>query len=196
MAQSINLVPNEEIKSQRKGKIVKLSSLISIVLLLAAAGVAGYFWYQLDSLNKELTVSKDKVSAHRRDIENLSSIEQTARELDVKYTAVNDFLSGNVAYSIILTEFDKRKLDDITIESFSFSDNSSGTSINISGSGSNYLSIAKFIEIMSDEDYALADSRYKDLFTSVTLNSVSRDAQSAEVSFFMVISYDTSLLEL
>lgn len=194
MAQSINLIPDQEVREQKKEKVVKVSSVFSILLLLIVAGVSAYFWYRTSTLQNQLNSLKTEIESHRQSINSLKDIEVIARTLDARYKIVSDIFTTRTRYSVLLDELNRRVPTNIKIESFGIS-GEEGNEINLSGTGTDYLSIARFIDTLSDGDYELAAPEMKKLFTDVTLNSVSLDGQNQAVSYTLVIKFDGNLLK-
>lgn len=194
MSQSINLVPQEEKKEQRKEQLVKFSSVVSVLLLLLVSGISGYFWYQKNTVNKAIAAAEVRIAKSRTDITALSDIEVVARELDAKYKILDEFFGSKRRYSILLDELNKRiPLGNVFVDTFAIT-GANKEVLNISGSGLDYIAIARFIDTLSDKEYEGATQGFEGMFNNVTLNSVTLDNQGSAVNYFIVTNYDTNLL--
>lgn len=194
MAQSINLIPREEKFEQRKEKVVRLSSVLTILLLLIVAGVAAFYWYRVADLKSDIKKADNRTEALRTDIKGLSDIEITARSLDAKYNILNDIYTNRRKYSVLLSELQRRVPEGVAIETVTVAGETS-ENLNISGEGPDYISIAKLINTLSDTKYASATPGYEEMFSNVTLNSVTFDAQDSTVSYFIVTKFNEALLK-
>ncbi len=194
MSQSINLIPQEEKKEQRKERIVKMSSVFSILLLLIVAGVSGYYWYRKSQINQAIAAQDVNIEKSRNDITSLSDIEVVARELDGKYVVLGSFFDARYRYSILLEELQKRvPSDTVAIDNFTLVGDAR-SAISLSGTGLDYISIARFIDTLSEQNYPGVRPGYEKLFTNVTLNSVNLDNQDLSVTYFLIVDFDSSLL--
>lgn len=194
MSQSINLIPQEEKKEQRKERIVKMSSVLSILLLVIVVCVSGYYWYRKSQITKAIAVQDENIDKSRTDITSLSEIEVVARELDAKYVVLDSFFDASYKYSILLDELQKRvPSDTVQIDNFTLVGDDR-SAISLSGTGLDYISIARFIDTLSDQNYPGVRPGFEHLFTNVTLNSVNLDNQDLSVTYFIVVDYDPSLL--
>lgn len=195
MAQSINLIPQEEKVQQRKVKIVKASSVVSVLILLIVTGVAGYFWYRINGIKEAIAAQELEIQKSRTDIGALSEIEVKARNLDGKFKILSEFFAAERNYSILLKELNKRvPQGSVTVTSFTLTGNNK-SQISLSGEGIDYISIARFIDTLSDDDFEDAGEGLEHLFTNVTLNSVNLDNQDLSVGYFILLDYDPSLLK-
>ncbi len=194
MSQSINLIPQEEKKEQRKERIVKMSSVFSILLLVIVVCVSGYYWYRKSEINKAIAQQNVNIEKSRTDISNLLEIELVARELDAKYVVLDNFFDARYKYSILLDELQKRvPSDTVKVDNFTLVGDDR-SAISLSGTGLDYISIARFIDTLSDQNFPGVHPGFEKLFTNVTLNSVNLDNQDLSVTYFIVVDYDPSLL--
>lgn len=193
MAQSINLIPQEEKQEQVKAKLVKGGTIVSILLLIGVCGAAAYFFVQKDTLNSEISNLDQSILNSRSNIQDLSQIELSARKLDAKYKTLQSIFDSRSDYSLLLNELAKRIPTSVQVESLSFG--STGDSINISGTGSDYVSIAQFINTLSDPTFAAANKGLEELFTNVTLNTVSLDSQNGSAKYFIIVDINKGLLK-
>ncbi len=194
MAQSINLIPKEEKFEQRKEKVVKLSSVIAVVILLVVIGVSTYYWYTVNNLKTSIKTAETRTEDLRTDIRGLSEIEIVARSLDAKYNILNDIFTNRKRYSVLLSELQRRVPEGVTIESLTIT-GVANENVNIAGQGPDYISIARFINTLSDTQFSSATPGMEDMFHDVTLNTVTFDSQDSTVSYFIVTKFNEALLK-
>ncbi len=187
MAQSINLIPQQEQQEQVKVKLVKSSTIVAIFVLVAVAGVSLFYFYKNKTLNDTLAASETQVASYRTDITKLVSTEIVARNLYTKSTTLKNIFDTRPAYSILLKEFIKRVPASIVIDNFVL--NANGT-FSISGSADDYNSIAAFINGLTDKTFSGAAAGYEGLFTTVSLNSVNLESKSNRANYFINVTYD------
>ncbi len=188
----INLIPQSEKQEQAKERAVKNSTIITIILSLMAMILGAYMFYQNDLLKKAIQDRDNNISALRNDIQTMSEVEISARNLDQKYQTLKNIMSTRNNYSILLSEFKKRIPSTIEVETFGLGKDST---VNVSGQGNDYISIAKFINDLSDAKFSTAGNGLGALFKDVSLNSVNLDAQTNKAKFFIVITVDENLLK-
>jgi Tfp pilus assembly protein PilN len=188
----INLVPQQVKVEQKKQSVIRKTTVLSILMALAVVAVSGYYFVRASTLESEIEEANAEVEGLRSQITDLSQIEVGARNLDLKYKALQEIFDNRVYYSLLLDEFENRVPENVDVDSFSLGQEST---INISGKGDNYLAIAEFVNNLSDAEFDGGNDGLEALFTEVTLNSVSLDAQTeVEASFFIVINYNPELL--
>lgn len=191
MAENINLIPQEEKKEQAKQRAVKNSTLIAIGLLVLVGLVTGFFYYQNFNTQQEIDRLDSSIGSLRAQIQGMSEIEISARNLGTKYEVIRGFLGSREHYSVVMQEFENRIPANLAIDTFGLGKDNT---LNISGSGTDYISIAKFVNDLSDPNFADAGEGLGALFTNVSLNSVNLDAQTSRARFFIVVTYDGALL--
>ncbi len=191
MAQSINLIPQSEVVEQTKEKVAKLSTVLSIVTLFLVIGLSGFFYYYTNKLKKDLVVKDQSIKSYQDRIDGLYEIEATARNLEAKYNKLKGIFDNNVKYSILLRELRLRSSGIVSIQNLSFGLNDT---INLTGDGDNYISIAKFIKNVNDINFSSASNGMSKLFTGITLNTVSLENRTNRAQFFIVINFDRKLL--
>lgn len=194
MAEGINLIPETEQKEQQKVKIVRSSSVITILMLLVAVGVSAYFFYDANKLQTNIEEQNTLIENYRQDISQMSDIEIEARKLDAKYKILEEIYSTNRNYSILLHEFDKRlPYPNVKVESFVLGGENLNT-INVSGNGDKYLFIATFMNTLIDTNFNEAKDGLEDLFTEVTLTSVDLDSQTEGADYNIVVNFSPEKL--
>ncbi len=191
MTQSINLIPQSEVVEQTKEKVAKLSTILSIVALFLVVGLSGFFYYYTNKLKKDLVVKDQSIKSYQDRIDGLYEIEATARNLEAKYNKLKEIFDNNAKYSILLRELRLRSSGIVSIQNLSFGLNDT---INLTGDGDNYISIAKFIKNVNDTNFGSASKGMGGLFTGITLNTVSLENRTNRAQFFIVINYDRKLL--
>ena len=187
----LNLIPQEEKQEQKKQKMVKSSTMLSIVLFFIVAGIAGFMFYQDASIKKEISGHEVNITNLRNDIQTLSEIEIVARNLGQRYETLKEILETRKYYSLLMKEFQKRVPPTVELDTFG---TGRGSTINVSGQGADYISIAKFVNDLADDDFEGAEPGFEGLFTDVALNSVNLDVQTNKARFFIVVTVNESLL--
>ncbi len=194
MAQSINLIPQEERVEQRKEHIVKFSSVIAVFILVVVAGIAAYYFFTSNSLRNRIESQEKEIESYRTDISGLAEMEIAARTLDAKYTILKELFEARRKYSVLLTEFRKRVPPGVQVESFSIGgDTSEG--INISGTADNYIAVARFVNTLSDTQLSSASTGLGDLFTDISLNSVVLNTGELNVNYAIVAGFNAEKLK-
>lgn len=198
MAQSINLIPQEEQQVQQKAQLVKMSTIFSIILLVLVGGVAAYYFYLSNSMKSRLESETKTTEVLRADINKLSQIEITARNLDKKYTTLREMFKARERYSLLLKDLELRTPESIRVTDLSLAKDQT---VAVSGEGDDYLAVSDFATFLTGDDVAQSTKSedYPELddiktFKEVTLNSVSLDAAKNNVKFFLVISYIKEVL--
>ncbi|MBT6401321.1 hypothetical protein HN803_00235 [candidate division WWE3 bacterium] len=188
---NINLIPQSEKQEQVKQKAVKTSTVLAIVLFLIVGAIGGYMFYQSTTINKQIASHEDNISNLRGDIQRLEAIEISARNLGQRYSTLKELLSSRNYYSILMEEFEKRIPSTVEIETFGIG---RGNTINVSGTGADYIAIAKFVNDLANSNFPQAGEGLGGVFTDVALNSVNLDAQTNKARFFIVVTLDEALL--
>jgi len=192
MPESINLVPSHEKSQQQKEKLVKVGTVVAVILLFISIIVAGFYLYKINKLKETSKTLDSDIEVLRSDIKKLADIEISGRNLYTKFLTLKLVFGNRLYYSFLLEELQKRVPSDVFIESLTASRLGE---LSISGSASNYLSIAKFINTLTDQKFSLAGKGLEKLFTDVKLNSVNLDVQTDSAKFFIVVSYDGKVLK-
>lgn len=194
MAQSINLIPRQEQQVQFRARIVKASSVMAIFLLLLVAGIAGLMVYQTDQLKEAIAVEDGKIEAARNDIQALKDIEVTARTLDAKYQILAQIFESSRDYSKLMDELDRRTPEAVVVETLSIT-GAEKSDVNIQGRGTDYISIARFTRTLADPEFDGGVEGLNELFQNVSLNSVSLDSNSLEISYLIVGQIDPEIIK-
>jgi Tfp pilus assembly protein PilN len=190
--ENINLIPQEEIQYQAKGKAVKGTTVFFILLTIAALGVSGYLYYTHSEISTKAADVATQIESQRAKIKSLSATEVVVRNLDKKYNSISKLIAERPHYSRLLAELKVRQPDGVRIESMDIKDGI----VNYTGDADNYILIANFINSLLNKDFPGGDPELKDLFTEVKLNSVTLDQNKSTVRFFIVVNYDTTKIKL
>jgi len=191
MAQSINLIPQQEVQEQRKTKVVKFSTVFSIFVLVVVTGVSAYFFYKTMVLKGNIRELESQIEGYREEITSLAPIEISARNLYKKYVVLRDMFDDRKDYSFLFEEIDTRRPETIEINNLSID---KGTSMNISGTSDNYISIATFMNYLLDKKFENGNPDLSGIFTTVRLNSVNLDKGRSRVKFVIIVDFDGSKL--
>lgn len=188
---NINLIPQTEVKEQNKTKAVKSSTVISFVFLVVCIFIGAYLFYLNNQISTQMDSVKSEINSLRSDVQGLSDVEISARNLEKKYNVLNKMFSERPKYSLVLQELDSRRPSDLEIQSLDVKPGS----MNISGVADNYIAIANFVNNLIDKNFSNGISELKELFTEVSLNSVSLEGATNKVKFFIVVSFDESKIK-
>lgn len=191
MVGDINLIPQSEVVEQIKTKAVKTSTLMSLIFLGVVVLICTYLFIVTIGIKKQIAAADSAIASLRGRINELSLVEISARNLDKKYKVLNTLFAQRPKYSALLEELNIRKSQEITIDSLDLKIGS----MNISGSAGNYIAIAGFVNNLLSKTFEGGNAKLKEVFTSVSLNSVSLEKSTNKVSFFIVVNYDESLLK-
>lgn len=191
MLSDVNLIPQTEVIEQKKSAAVKSSSVLSVVLFVVALGVSAYYFTNLSKVNSDIKKMEAEIETYRGQIESMSDIEISARNLDRKYNALKTLFGSRSKYSLLLKEIEARKPSNVNIQN---ADVKTGQ-ISISGSSDDYISVKTFVDNFLNKEYQDGNPDLRDMFISVSLNSVSLDKGSNNVKFFLVVSYQDGKLQ-
>lgn len=189
MAQSINLIPQEEKVEQQKSKVVRLSTVVSILVLVLVGIVAGYYYYSTTTKKNTIKALDRDITGLRGEIENQSEIEIVARNLSTKYSTLRTIFDQRYYYSLLLEELERRVPASIEVDAITIGRDNTFT---VTGSGSDYLAISDFVKSLEEE--SIDPAFVNDIFTGITLNSVNLDKSSGTARYFIVVDYDGSSL--
>jgi Tfp pilus assembly protein PilN len=191
MPQSINLIPQQEVHEQAKHTIVKFSTVLSIFFVFVVAGVSAYYYFEASKVKKEADLLDEQVVAARNEINSLSVIEVSARNLDAKYKVLQQLFNSRVYYSLLLGELLARKPDAITIKDFGLF---TGNKLSVSGSGPSYIVISGFVNNLVDSAEIYSNKKLQGLFKSVTLNTVTMENTTGLINYSVTLEFDPQLL--
>ncbi|MBI2620608.1 hypothetical protein HYW61_00085 [candidate division WWE3 bacterium] len=192
MSSSIDLIPLEEKASQIEGRFVKAGTVVTLAIFVITAIFTGYLLYVTGKLKRESASLDLNISRHRSEIKDLAVIEISARNLDAKYDTLKSIMQSRLYYSTLLSELEKRLPSSVDIESLGVG---SENKLSVSGTGTDYISISKFINTLTNQEFSSAGEGLGDLFSNVTLNSVSLDQQTTRAKYFMVVDINLDLLK-
>ncbi|MFH1088668.1 MAG: hypothetical protein V1719_02395, partial [Patescibacteria group bacterium] len=115
--QSINLIPEAEVQEQTKEKAVKLSTVVTIAILVLMVIASGITFYRVISLKKEIKSVDYDLTSLRKEISGLAPVEISARNLDKKFTTIRDFFANRNIYSLLSAEIKVRTPDGVFLDS-------------------------------------------------------------------------------
>lgn len=188
--QSINLIPQEEIREQQKTFAVKLSTVFTVIILVIVSLVTAFFYYRQGILKSSITQSEKEIDRLRQEIQGMSEIEISARNLDKKFSVLKGIFHERSKYSLLLEELDARKPAGVDFDSLDVRDNTA----NLTGNAENYVAIAAFSNNLLDKNFSGGNETLKPLFPKVSLNTTNIDNSSNRVTFTIVITFDPTLL--
>lgn len=191
MIGDINLIPQSEVIEQQKTKAVKTSTVASLVILALLVLVSAYILVVTGGIKKQIKSADDSISTLRGSINELSLIEISARNLDTKFKVLNNLFTQRPRYSALLEELKVRKPAEINIDSLDVKPEA----LNISGKADSYIAIAGFVNNLLNKSFEGGNEKLKELFTTVSLNSVSLEKSTNVVNFFIVVAFDENLLK-
>ncbi len=193
MPDTINLLPREEKKQRTSLSAVKTSTLIAIILLVVVGSATSYYYISTFRLNHSIKSLEASIERSRKEINNLASIEIVARNLDARYRSLKTFLEERPNYSYLFEELERRMPSSIVLTSVSIAE---GSRLQVSGVTDTYVGIARFMYDLEDPNFSGAPSKFRSLFTQVSLNSVgSAQRESKDISFSVTVSFNPTLLK-
>lgn len=190
--QSINLIPEQEVQEQTKSFVVKISTIITILLLVVVAAISSFMFYKTYRLKSDLKAVNVEIENYRASIIALSPVEVSARNLDKKYVVLKDILSTRSAYSLLSSELEARRPQGIYISSFSIQ---KGNTVNLAGLADNYLTISQFTNDLLSTNFPNGNPDLKNLFTTVMLNSVQLERARNQVVFAIDVTFNPETLK-
>jgi Tfp pilus assembly protein PilN len=191
MVGDINLIPQEEVSEQKKTQAVKRSTYIALGVLLLSILVSAYFLLAINNVKTQLVKIDADIETLRASIIKLSVVEVSARNLDRKFNILQTLFKERPKYSLLLEELKARNPEELTVESMDIKT----SQVTVSGVAGNYIAIASFINNLVNKSFEGGNPKLKDVFTTVTLNSVSLDKGTSMVKFFIVVNYDEAKLK-
>lgn len=191
MVGDINLIPQEEVTVQQKTAAVKTSTYVTLGILIVSILVSLYFFLISNNIKNQIVQIDADINSLRGQITKLSQVEISARNLDKKFSILQTLFKERSKYSLLLEELKSRNPDELVVESM---DVKIGQAT-LSGVADNYIAIASFINNLMNKNFEGGNALLKDLFTSVTLNSVSLEKSTNQVKFFIVVNFDEAKLK-
>ncbi len=185
---NLNLLTQEEKTEQFKTRAVRVSSVASIFLLIAAAGVSGYFFFQVSNIKSELKTKDQQITRARSDISSMEDIEIVARSLYKKYLVLETIFGERIYHSELFSDFNSKIPEGVRVDSFKFNRDNT---VEINGAASNYLLVSDFLVNFNESD----EDESERIFTEAYLRSVELDTGSSSVEYSMVISYNPEVLK-
>ncbi len=190
----IDLIPAEERLQRSKEKAKKAALILTLVLfgltLIASAGLI----YYISGLDKKISEDTAAIEDVKAKIQGKAAIEVSARNLDAKYKILSGIISGRTYYSVLLDELTYRSPVNVKINSVESSTPDVAT---LSGTSTDYVSLAKFLNSLNDQKLASqsAVATDKNLFKEVSITTVSLDPIDSTVKFNLGLKLDEGLLK-
>lgn len=191
MLSDINLIPQTEVVEQRKSKVLASSSVFSIFLLLVVLGVSAYYFTNLSKVNSDIKKTDSEIESLRAKVKSMSEVEIAVRNLDKKYSALRGLFMSRSKYSLLLKELEVRKPSDVTVQN---ADVKVGQ-VSLSGTSGSYISLKNYMDNLLNKEFLEGDPKLKDLFITLSLNSVSLDKSNNSVKFFIVLTFQDGRLQ-
>lgn len=179
--ETINLIPQEERVQQVKTKVVKLSTVLSLAILVLVVAVGGFFYYQSFTLKTKLKATDGSIANLRTEINKLASIEIEARNLYKKSTVLATLFESRIYYSAMLEELEKSIPQGVNIKSYGLMKDKQ---VSIAGRADTYNQVQEFSNKLLE----------RPLFTEISLNSVGLDNNKEGINFFIFVTYNEDLL--
>lgn len=180
MDNNINLLTREEKVEQFKGKAVKTSSILSVILLVIVGGLSAYFYIKVSTLKNNIKAEEQKIEEHRAKINSMESIEVIARNLYQKYTILSEIFDERLYYSEFLHSFNAKVPEGLEITLFRLAGQNE---LSVLGTADNYLLVSDFLANINN---ASEDS----VFESAYLESVKLNPHDSTVDYAVTIFYD------
>jgi len=181
----INLLTREEKEEQVKTKVVKWSTIVSVFLLLIIGSASAYFFFKAQNLKNGVKAADSEIADLRSRIEEMSSVEISARNLYQRYFAIKGIFTNRVYNSFLLEHLSSKIPSGVKVNSFNFRGQ---TDIDISGDAPNYLAVSEFLRNLNAKE----DPQ---VFNSATLTSVTLNSSDKSVKYAIVISYNLETLK-
>lgn len=191
MSNDINLIPQTEVFEQKKSKVLASSFIFSILIFLVVLGVSAYCFVNLSKIDSDIKNTDTEIESLRSQVKSMADVEIAVRNLDKKYSALKTLFSGRSKYSLLLKELEARKPSDVSVQN---ADVRSGQ-ISLSGTSGSYISLKTYMDNLLNKEFAEGDPKLKDLFTTLSLNSVNLDKSNNSVKFFIVLTYQDGRLQ-
>lgn len=189
MAQNIDLIPLEERIQQEHEKTRKefiiFSVSVFVIVLIIFIGLSLY----TKNLDEKIAELKSSVDSKKTLIIEKSDIEVTIRNLDAKTASLSNILQNKNYYSILLDEIAKRVPKTVGINTI---DTSQVSQVNISGTAKDYVSLAKFLNSLTQNQ---SSSPSANIFKEVSISSVTLDPFSSDAKFNLNVTIEPSLLK-
>ncbi len=187
---NLNLIPDDVLleKNRRVKKQKGLKFGILLVIILSVVGV-GLVVYNI-TLQKQIKSLKSEIDYKNTQIDKLKEFGKVGYSLGIRLENVKNVLKKRPEYSNLIQELQKRTPDKVSVNSYSFSDNT----ISISAvAKDNYTPIAEFQDNLLKEKNEGVDPEMT-IFTDVKIGSANYNKQDGSVSFKFTVSYNSNAL--
>lgn len=190
---SINLIPEAEMQEQTKTKAVKLSTILTVLVLVCIAVISGYLVYTTSKLKEQKKLLEASVSDLRTEIQRMADVEINARNLDKKYSVLLAIFNNKQYNSALLEELAARKPAGVSIESLNTREENK---LLLSATAGTYSDVAGFLNTLINTTFSGGRRGLQKLFTSVSLTSVDLENNSGLIKFSVDIEFDPEVLKL
>lgn len=192
MAQSINLIPQQELEKQTETKLLNVSTIVSFVALGIVVILSIYYLITVGGMKRQITTLDASITSLRGNIRSLSPIEIVARNVDKKYKVLNSIFKNRTYYSKLMEEINARKPNGVTLVDLNLREKDK---LNISGKADTYILVADFTNTLLDKSFTGGNTQLKDLFGEVTLNAVNLENRGGGVNFSLTIVFNPQKLQ-
>jgi len=181
----INLIPTE-LRQQRKTEEVRKSfNLIGLGVFTILSVVSLLFFVFRLKLRDDFQAQEKSVNRELEKINDLSSVEQDAKRLKIKYDAVSKVFKNQNNFSVLLDNLAESTPKDVTISNFA---TVGENKVGINGNAQSYVSLANFILTALDPTFG------GKIFNGADLTSVSLDDVNGRVKFTLVFYLKSAVL--
>lgn len=190
----IDLIPQEERVKRSQERIQKFVMVFSVVIFVLTTIASVALFLYVRSMDTKIGEAQRGIEDKKAKIAEKSAIEISARNLDAKYKVLSNILSSRTYYSILINELSLRTPKTVSLSTI---DSSIPEQVNLSGVAIDYISLAKFLNSLSDPNISSGSALPKDknLFKEVAINSVTLDPVNAQAKFNLNLTIDSSLLK-
>ncbi|OGC50117.1 hypothetical protein A2716_01475 [candidate division WWE3 bacterium RIFCSPHIGHO2_01_FULL_40_23] len=190
----IDLIPQEERIKRGKQKAQKAGLIIAFILFFLSGALSVGLYFYTREVDEKISLAKSSVEAKKAKIQDKAAVEISIRNLDAKYKVLSNILHTRLYYSLLLEELSQRIPQSVNVNTL---DSSTADTVSLTGTSSDYISLAKFLNSLSDPNLASPSATPKDknMFTNIAINSVTLDPLTAEARFNLTINLDTELLK-
>jgi len=173
----INLLPPEVRVLEKRINLARVLRNSGLIVLVISVAVAGLFVYLNLNSRSQLSTIKTAISQTNSLLTSARETESETKILLAKYQSLRKILSNRPLYSKLLESLSKNVPADVQILDVNVL---SPTRVSVSGDSLSYLSLAKFLKVLSPDKSGV--------FTKAVLNSVVLNSQSGHVQFVVELN--------
>lgn len=184
----LNLITPEEKFEQNTSNIFKILNVVSIALVLVAAGFS-YFSYQK---HRELKAEKDyllnQVESLKKDLSGFTAEELLLRNISIKYNTYSSMKKTNIQYGEIIREIYSRSTGlTLNVKEIIFTQDKNEVSIKVVTEADQFT---RFVANMKTQDFK--DSKYPKLFSSSDRNE---EVNQATKEYIVYVKFDPAQIK-